>query len=64
MSGELIWYCKIGAADKIAPDADAPMRNAVVKAYKEITGEEPKFLFSGWGAVLTDTEQKLVEKLL
>ena len=57
-----IWDCKIGEIDeaKLPSGSDAPMRNAVRRAYKELTGEEPKFIFSGWGAELTDTERDIV----
>lgn len=53
------WSCKIGEADrdKLPDGADSPMRTAVARAYKELTGEEPKFIFSGWGAELTQVEQ-------
>ena len=58
-----IWKCKIGECDvALLPDgADAPMRAAVRRAYKEITGQEPTFLFSGWGAELTEPERAVVE---
>lgn len=58
-----IWECKIGevSPDKLPDGADFPMRQAIRKAYKEITGEDPIFLFSGWGAVLTEEERRVVE---
>lgn len=54
-----IWTCKIGECDTdILPNgADAPMRRAVERAYMELTGEEPKFIFSGWGGELTEGER-------
>ena len=58
-----IWDCKIGEIDAadLPPGADAPMREAVKRAYRELTGREPRFLFSGWGAELDDVERALVE---
>jgi hypothetical protein len=35
--------------------------SAVERAYREITGFEPEFLFSGWGGSLTKGERKVVE---
>jgi len=59
-----IWMCKIGECDEgLLPDgADAPMRQAVRKAYKEITGRDAVFCFSGWGAELDEYEQIVVGK--
>lgn len=57
----MIWYCKIGAAEPLVNAADLPMREAVARAYREITGEDPSFLFSGWGAELTESERAVVE---
>lgn len=53
-----IWECKIGECDESAlpHGADAPMRAAVERAYREITGQDPAFLFSGWGAELDEAE--------
>lgn len=56
-----IWSCKIGETASIPDGADAPMRQAVVRAYREITGTEPEFIFSGWGAELTEPERAVVE---
>lgn len=57
-----IWSCKIGEVDesKIPRGGDMPMRIAVEKAYLELTGEEPKFLFSGWGGELTEGERAVI----
>lgn len=59
-----IWDCKIGEVDaaKLPPGSDLPMRRAVRKAYLELTGEEPRFIFSGWDAKLTSVERALVEE--
>lgn len=57
-----IWSCKIGEVDSLPiSGADHPMRQAVEKAYKEITGEDCKFCFSGWGAELDEIERAVVE---
>lgn len=40
---------------------DFPMRQAVAAAYQDLTGEEPVFLFSGWGAELSEEERAVVE---
>lgn len=46
-----IWTCKIGECDDadLPSAADGPMREAVGRAYREITGRVPTFLFSGCG---------------
>ena len=58
-----IWTCKIGEVDntKVPPGGDLPMRIAITKAYIELTGVEPTFLFSGWGGELTELERAVVE---
>jgi hypothetical protein len=57
-----IWECKIGECeDSILPDgADFPMRMAAAEAYKKLTGREPTYCFSGWGAALTKFEREVV----
>lgn len=61
-----IWDCKIGECDDslLPPGADGPMREAVARAYREITGLEPGFIFSGWGGELTEGERAVVENRL
>lgn len=58
-----IWDCKIGEVDseRLPDGSDYPMRQAVRRAYIEITGQEPDFIFSGWGGSLTEVERALVE---
>jgi hypothetical protein len=58
-----IWTCKIGGLDEIElPNgADLPMRQAIAKAFIEITGQEPEFLFSGWGGQLDKFEMAVVK---
>lgn len=57
-----IWSCKIGEVDanKLPDGADLPMRQAIERAYLEITGEEPDFILSGWGAELDKYERNAV----
>jgi len=46
------WICIIGATNSanLKSGADAPMRNAVVNAFKKTTGKEHAICYSGWGA--------------
>lgn len=62
MAGK-IWKCKIGEVeeDDMPEGADRPMRQAVIEAYEELTGEAPRFAFTGWGGALSETEQKIIE---
>ena len=57
-----IWSCKIGEVPRgqLSDGSDLPMRDAVTRAYREITGEEPRFIFSGWGGTLTDSEREVI----
>lgn len=50
-----VWECKIGFArpGDLPRGADAPMRKAIEKAFHELTGYYPRFVYSGWGADLT-----------
>ena len=59
-----IWDCKIGEVDEsLLPDgADWPMRRAVQEAYRQLTGKEPQFTFSGWGGSLTEGEREVVNR--
>mgnify|MGYP000846790213 FL=1 len=59
-----IWYCKVGEVASVPVAADPPMREAVENAYYAITGEYPTFVFSGWGAELTEPERAVVENRL
>lgn len=61
-SGEVIWTCKIGGPGVLLGGGnDLPMRQAIIAAYREVTGREPEFIFSGWGATLTEPERAVVE---
>lgn len=61
---ERIWACKIGGEipDNLPDGADAPIREAVEKAFLEITGVEARFNFSGWAGELTEAERDVVEE--
>lgn len=59
-----IWYCKIGEAMPIVDGADLSMREEISSAFKMVTGQEPDFIFSGWGAELTESERAVVEDRL
>ena len=63
VSAMKIWSCKIGEVDsKDVPNgADFPMRVAIAEAYRNVTGKEPLFIFSGWAGELTETERAVVE---
>jgi hypothetical protein len=60
---EKIWTCKIGATieSELPPGSDYPMRQAVEMAFREVTGRDSEFLFSGWGGSLTESERKVVD---
>lgn len=66
MDGKRVWDCKIGYAgeDELPPGADGPMRDAIRKAFVELTGHEPQFIFSGWGGELTEAELHVAENVL
>lgn len=37
------------------------MRRAVEKAYRELTGQDPVFIFSGWNAQLDPIEREDID---
>lgn len=58
---ERIWQCKIGGLVEGLPNgADSPMRDAIEKAFREVTGYSARFTFSGWAAELTEGERQVV----
>lgn len=59
----IAWECKIGFPEgvEIPPGADSPMREAVQKAFKELTGLDCSNLFSGWGAKFTPAELHVID---
>jgi len=60
------WSCKIGTREGVGlpPGADAPMRCAIEKAFRSVTGVDAEFCFSGWSAKLTEPEMAVVENRL
>ena len=57
-----IWSCKIGEtlAESLPRGADFLMREAVERAYEQVTGRPATFTFSRWGAKLTENERAAV----
>lgn len=57
-----VWSCKIGFANgpALPMGSDFPMRRAVADAFERLTGKQPDFIFSGWGAELTEGQQQIV----
>ncbi len=57
-----VWKCKVGLLGEVdLPDGpDLPMREAVQRAFKELTGVDAQFVFSGWGGELSDMERSIV----
>lgn len=60
------WVCKIGEIprDWLPRGSDAPMRQAVERAYEKLTGQPPDFTFSGWAGELTEGERAVHEDRL
>lgn len=63
---ETVWTCKIGVPDDIKAmlprGADLPMRQAVQRAFAELTGIDAEFCFSGWGGQLDEGERQIAER--
>lgn len=59
-----VWDCKIGVKGELnlPLGADWPMRQAIARAFFELTGQHAEFNFSGWGGTLNDVEKSIVEK--
>lgn len=57
-----VWSCKIGEVGNLEDGADEPMRRTIREAYVQLTGVEPDFIFSGWGAELDSIERECVEE--
>jgi hypothetical protein len=65
MTDRMVWFCKIGGPRVSLPGgSDFPMRVEVSKAYKDVTGCEEEFMFSGWGGSLDECELAVVENRL
>lgn len=59
---EKIWTCTIGGVvGELPQGADLPMRQAVQRAFLELTGTHAEFTFSGWGESLTEAQRSVVE---
>jgi len=61
---EAIWSCQIGGSfphGALPPEADLPMRAAVVAAYEALTGQRDGYIFSGWGGQLDESHRAVVE---
>lgn len=56
-----VWTCKVGFAGPLPSGSDGPMRDAIAAAYRQLTGREPEFVFSGWAGELTEGELACVE---
>jgi hypothetical protein len=57
-----IWGCKIGEVESLPDGADNVMRQAVKAAYRQLTGKEPSFCFSGWAEHLTKIEREVADE--
>lgn len=57
-----VWDCQIGGIDRatLPRGADAPMRKAVEQAFRNLTGKDAEFCFSGWGGKLTRLQLNVV----
>ncbi|MGI9293445.1 MAG: hypothetical protein ACR2PS_05630 [Pseudomonadales bacterium] len=55
-----VWECKVVLTDdaELPDGADLPMRQAVKQACRELCGQEPNTVFSGWGGKLTEGEKR------
>lgn len=63
---QTVWTCKIGVMGN-APkphSADGPMRLAVERVFRSLTGRDAEFCFSGWGGTIDECELAVVEDRL
>jgi hypothetical protein len=58
-----VWQCTIGVlGDHPLPKgADEPMRLAIQRVFREVTGRESEFIFSGWNAVISPVQLAVIE---
>lgn len=58
-----VWTCKVGVLGDVdlPSGADAPMRDAVERAFFDLTGKVAQFNFSGWGGELERGEFHVVQ---
>lgn len=56
------WSCTIGLMGDLdlPPGADGPMRQAVERAFFDLTGRHAEFNFTGWGAQLDRYQYEVV----
>ena len=58
------WECKVGIAPgtpvSLPGGGDLPMRTAIEAAFLQVTGQEPEYCFSGWGAELDEAEKSVL----
>lgn len=59
-----VWSCRIGGPLLPLQGGDTVMRQAVEKAYLDVTLREAEFCFSGWGDGLDEAELAVVEDRL
>ena len=57
------WSCQIGEIPRYAlpSGSDGPMRDAVQKAYYDLTKISDLYIFSGWGEPLPEVYRAVVE---
>lgn len=57
------WSCQIGEIPRsiLGGGLDLPMRKAVEVAYREVTGHDADFIFSGWGDPLSEIRRAVHE---
>lgn len=67
-SAKTIWTCKVGSfaqdPGSVPNGGDMPMRDAIEREFKRLTGSDPEFTFSGWSGALTEPELAVVEDRL
>lgn len=58
-----VWQCRIGECNGalLPMGADMPMRDAVQRAYRVVTGVDDVAIFSGWGRKFTEGERAVIE---
>lgn len=63
---DTVWQCKVGCIGplEVPQSGDAPMRDAIARAFRRTIGVDPEFTFSGWSAELTEGELAVVEDRL
>lgn len=59
-----IWECKIGTLGdvELPYGCDMPMRAAIREAFLRVTGVHAEFVFSGWSAKLSPSEEQFLKR--